>query len=162
MANSATSLFPLACLLPARATASTWRTCLATAACPILVAAGGAYPGDLLTTNVYYPKTLPGNYLNVRLTGVTSNRSAIGARVALEAGGRKQFREVSGGSNFGCLPFEQHFGLADATAVEAVEIRWPSGCVQRFEELPVNTTIRFTEGEPDVERRLRSGASFTS
>ncbi|MBZ5667781.1 MAG: FG-GAP-like repeat-containing protein [Acidobacteriia bacterium] len=113
----------------------------------ILVAAGGAYPGDLLTTSVYCPKSLPGNYLNVRLGGVKSNRSAIGARVSLEAGGRRQFREVSGGSNFGCLPFEQHFGLADILKVDAVEIRWPSGLRQRFEGLPVNKTLEFTESQ---------------
>jgi len=114
----------------------------------IIIAAGGAYPGDLLTTNVFYPKKLAGNYLNVRLDGTVSNRSAIGARVALEAGGRRQHRQVTGGSNFGCLPFEQHFGLADATAVESLEVRWPSGLVQRFENLPINTTLNFIEGQP--------------
>ena len=94
----------------------------------ILVGAGGAYPGDLLTASIYCPKTLPGNYLNVRLGG--SEEQPVGDRSAgdaCEAGGRKQFREVSGGSNFGCLPFEQHFGLAAISKVDALEIRWPSG-----------------------------------
>jgi len=117
----------------------------------ILIASGGAYPGDLLTMSVYRPKKLPGNYLNVRLKGTRSNCSAIGARVMLEAGGRKQFREVSGGSNFGCLPFEQHFGLAKLERVDALEIRWPSGLKQRFENLPVNKTIRVTEGREHWE-----------
>jgi len=124
----------------------------------ILVAGGGAYPGDLLSANVYCPKSLPGNYLNVRLAGVKSNRSAIGARVSIEAGGRKQFREVSGGTNFGCLPFEQHFGLADIVKMDAVEIRWPSGLQQRFEGPPVNSSLEFTEGESawkDVYARAR-------
>ncbi len=76
-----------------------------------------------------------------------SNRSAIGARVCLEAGGRKQYREVSGGSNFGCLPFEQHFGLAAIEKIDALQIRWPSGLIQRFADLPVNTTLRFTDGQ---------------
>jgi tetratricopeptide (TPR) repeat protein len=114
----------------------------------IIIAAGGAYPADLLTTNVFYPKTLAGNFLNVRLDGTVSNRSAIGARVTLRAGGRSQHRQVSGGSNFGCLPFEQHFGLAEAASVEFLEIRWPGGMVQRFENLPINKTLRFTEGQP--------------
>jgi tetratricopeptide (TPR) repeat protein len=112
----------------------------------VIVGAGGAYPGDLLATSVYCPKTLPGNYVNVRLVGVKSNRSAIGARVALEAGGRTQYREVSGGSNFGCLPLEQHFGLGTMEAIDAVEIRWPSGLKQRFTGLPINRTLEFTEG----------------
>jgi tetratricopeptide (TPR) repeat protein len=113
----------------------------------VLLASGGAYPGDLLTMRVFCPKSLPGNYLNVRLVGVKSNRSAIGAWVSLEAGGGRQYREVSGGSNFGCLPFEQHFGLADIEAVDSVEIRWPSGLRQRFADLPVNKTIQLTEGQ---------------
>ena len=113
----------------------------------VMVASGGAYPGDLLTTNVYYPKTLAGNYLNVRLEGVKSNRSAIGARITLHAGGGLQMREVGGGSNFGCLPFEQHFGLAGAGQADAIEIRWPSGLRQRIENPPVNNTIRIVEGQ---------------
>ncbi len=112
----------------------------------ILVAAGGAYPGDLLTTAVYYPKKLAGNYLNLRLKGTRSNRSAIGARVSIEAGGRRQMREVTGGTNFGCLPLEQHFGLAETTVIDFLEIRWPSGLEQIFEGLPVNRTLEFTEG----------------
>ncbi len=113
----------------------------------VLVAAGGAYPGDLLTSGVYYPKTLPGNYLNVRLVGTVSNRSAIGARVSLEADGRKQFREVSGGTNFGCMPFEQHFGLAKFAGEVKIEVRWPGGRHQVFNGVPVNSTFEFTEGQ---------------
>jgi hypothetical protein len=113
----------------------------------VLVAAGGAYPGDLLTTHVFCPKRLPGNYLNVRLAGVQSNRSAIGARLCLEAGGRRQFREVNGGTNFGCLPLEQHFGLGSIQTIDSLEIRWPSGLSQQFKNLPVNETLGFTEGD---------------
>jgi tetratricopeptide (TPR) repeat protein len=113
----------------------------------VLLAAGGAYPGDLLTTRVFCPKRLPGNYVNVRLAGVESNRSAIGARLSLEAGGRRQYREVGGGSNFGCLPLEQHFGLALIEKIDALQIRWPSGLIQRFTDVPINTTLRFTEGQ---------------
>jgi hypothetical protein len=113
----------------------------------IIVGAGGAYPGDLLAMNIYCPTTLPGNYLNIRLQGVKSNRNAIGARVILKAGGKQQTREVTGGSNFGCHPLEQHFGLAKLEKVDGLEIRWPSGLRQRFGELPVNTTLEFTEGQ---------------
>jgi tetratricopeptide (TPR) repeat protein len=116
----------------------------------IIVASGGAYPGDLLTTSLYRPKVLPGNYLNVRLTGVRSNRDGVGARLCLRAGGREQYREVGGGTNFGCLPYEQHFGLAGSERVESLEIRWPSRLVQRFENLPVNQTLRIREGDPEV------------
>jgi len=118
----------------------------------LIVASGGAYPADLLTTSVFRPKTLPGNYLNIRLVGTKSNRNAVGARMKLEAGGREQHRLVSGGSGFGYLPYEQHFGLADWTKVDALEIWWPSGLKQRFVNLPSNDTIRITEGGDGWER----------
>src|SRR5258706_3518482 len=56
----------------------------------VLVAAGGAYPGDLLTRSVYFPKERGGNYLNVRLTGTKNNRDAIGARLTLISGDAPQ------------------------------------------------------------------------
>jgi hypothetical protein len=117
----------------------------------LIVAAGGLYPGDLLTTTVFRPKRLPGNYLNVRLVGTRSNRDAIGARLTLRAGGREQHRLVSGGSSFGCLPSEQHFGLGVLTQIEWLEIRWPSGHVQRLDLLPVNQTLRIFEGKAGWE-----------
>jgi hypothetical protein len=117
----------------------------------LIVGDGGLYPGDLLPTLVLRPETLPGNYINVRLVGTDSNRSAIGARLKLEAGGRSQHRAVDGGSGFGCLPFEQHFGLARTERVDSLEILWPSGRKQRFSDLPVNSTIRIVEGRSDWE-----------
>jgi hypothetical protein len=57
-------------------------------------------------------------------------------------------REVTHGSSFGCLPLEQHFGLGKAEQVDTLEIRWPSGLVQKVEDPPVNQTIRVTEGHP--------------
>jgi tetratricopeptide (TPR) repeat protein len=114
----------------------------------LIMANGGLYPGDLLTTTVHRPRALPGSYLNVRLVGTTGNRDAIGARLALAAGGRVQRRLVSGGSGFGCLPLEQHFGLGESAAVDSLEIRWPGGAVERRDDLPVDTTVRIVEGEP--------------
>jgi tetratricopeptide (TPR) repeat protein len=113
----------------------------------ILSATGGAFPGDLLTTAVFAPKQRPGNYLAVLLTGTKSNRAAIGSRLKLVAGGREQYRVINNGSNFGCLPPQQHFGLGRLTAVDQLEVWWPSGLREVFEHLPVNTRVRITEGE---------------
>ena len=122
-----------------------------------LVAAGGTYPGDLLAASVFCPKTRPGNYLNVKLVGVKSNRDAIGARLKLVAGGREQHRVINGGSNFGCLPAEQHFGLAQLESIDALEIWWPSGLTQRVDNPPVNTSIRVVEGQDHYDTALDSG-----
>jgi hypothetical protein len=97
--------------------ASIARTCSATAACLYCAATGGAFPGDLLTMSVFAPKRRPGNYLAVLLTG--TNEQSQRDRRAGETGGRgrEQHRVINNGSNFGCLPPQQHFGLGDLTAV---------------------------------------------
>jgi hypothetical protein len=72
-----------------------------------------------------------GNALLIELIGVKSNRSAIGARVTLEAGGARQIGEVRSGSSFASQPdFRLHFGLNRASSVDRVEIAWPSGTRQ--------------------------------
>ena len=66
-------------------------------------------------------------------TAPCSNRSAIGAQVTLHWNGQQQVQEVSGGSGFCSQNQRQlHFGLGDATAVDKVVVRWPSG---RTEEI---------------------------
>ncbi len=112
----------------------------------VLCATGGAYPGDLSTTAAFAPSERPGNYLAVTLEGTTSNRGAIGARLKLVAGGREQHRVVNGGSNFGCMPPQQHFGLGTLEAVDSLEVWWPGGKIERFMNLPVNTKVVITEG----------------
>jgi hypothetical protein len=74
-------------------------------------------------------------WVNFRLIGTLSNRSAIGAKVRLKATihGRAfwQMREISGGSGFGSQnDIRANFGLGDATNADLVRIEWPSGVVQ--------------------------------
>jgi hypothetical protein len=87
------------------------------------------------------------------LQGVTSNRSAIGARVTIKTGALRQIREVEGGSGGkgqNSLPLE--FGIGTATIIDSVIVRWPSGLIQRFTNVTPNHIIKITEGQPlDVE-----------
>ena len=62
-----------------------------------------------------------------------------------------------GGTNFGCLPFEQHLGLGKLTKVDALEIRWPGGSWQRIDSLTANRIIQITEGQA-VSEDVDSGA----
>jgi hypothetical protein len=128
----------------------------------LIMSPGGAYPGDLLTTNVFRPKRLPGNYLNIRLVGIRSNRNAVGARLKLDAGGASQHRLVGGGSGFGYLPYEQHFGFGNIGEVDGLEIRWPSGLVQKLATVPINTTIRVTEGKDRWEEVYKKKAGVAT
>jgi hypothetical protein len=75
-----------------------------------------------------------GHFLNVTLTGTKSNRSAIGARVTVTAGGRKRMQEVmSGGSYYSQNSFTLHFGLGACKGVDDIEVRWPGGSVQQVQ-----------------------------
>ena len=87
-----------------------------------------------------------GHFLNVALTGTRSNRSAIGARVTVTAGSRKRIDEVmSGTSYYSQSSFTLHFGLGSLTTVDDVEIRWPSGIVQRTGAVHADQTLKITE-----------------
>jgi hypothetical protein len=91
------------------------------------------------------------NAIAVALAGTGSNRSAIGARCTIEAGGRKQMQEVvSGGSYFSQNSLTLHFGLGKSEKVDRVEVRWPKGEKQSWSNVPANQTILLTEGSDKV------------
>ena len=88
------------------------------------------------------------NALLVRLVGTRSNRSAVGARLALTAGAIAQVREVKAGSSYlGQSDLRQHFGLGQAAHVDRLEIRWPSGQTEVLTSLPTNQILTITEGK---------------
>lgn len=104
---------------------------------------------DLVVTNsddlseVYENATSPaGGWLQVDLLGRGKNTAAIGARVDLEAGGRKQVREARTGSSYlSQSALTLHFGLGAATRADRLTIRWPDGKVQVLGSLPPNRRI---------------------
>jgi enediyne biosynthesis protein E4 len=88
-----------------------------------------------------------GRFLNLRLQGVKSNRSAIGARVTVEAGGRKWIDEVRSGESFYSQhSMTLHFGLADVRKVDRVTVRWPAGKTETWSNLATNARCNLTEG----------------
>ena len=89
-----------------------------------------------------------GHFINLRLTGVKGNRSAIGARVTVDAGGRKQIDEVFSGSSFYSQnSLTLHFGLGAAKTVDTVTVRWPGGKTEEWKGLAVNSVCALTEGQ---------------
>jgi hypothetical protein len=93
-----------------------------------------------------------GHWLLVSLKGMRSNRSAIGARVRITAGGRTQTSEVrSGGSYLSHSDLRLHFGLGAASLVDRVEVRWPDGSVQIQTSVPADRLIRITESSGPTE-----------
>ncbi len=87
------------------------------------------------------------NWFILKLQGTNTNRSAIGSRVTVKAGPTTQIREVEGGSGgkgMNSLPVE--FGLKQSTIIDSVIVRWQSGLVQRFANIPVNQNLTLIEG----------------
>jgi hypothetical protein len=95
-----------------------------------------------------------GNFVTLALEGTKSNRSAIGARVTVEAGGRRQIDEVmSGGSYYSQNDLALYFGLGRAAKVDRIEVRWPSGAVQEWKDVEANRQWRVREGAPKLTPR---------
>jgi hypothetical protein len=99
-------------------------------------------PPSLLRNDV----TGDSHWLKVKLTGVKSNRSAIGARVTVRYGDKIQAQEVlSQASYLSVNDPRLHFGLG-AAAVADVEIRWPLGLVEKLPQVAANQLICVKEG----------------
>jgi hypothetical protein len=94
------------------------------------------------------PRDTRNHWIKLKLTGTKSNRSAIGARVRLEARGRAQFAEVRSGSSYISQNDQRlNFGLGRTAMVDQVEVRWPSGLVQTFAHLKADQTYLLMEGK---------------
>jgi hypothetical protein len=108
---------------------------------------------DVLMSNIDDRPTLlrndtsGGRWITMRLMGAKSNRDGIGAKVTVVAGGRRQIAEVrAGGSYVSHNDSRLHFGLGNEEAVDEVEIRWPSGLVERSDGLKADRFYEAREG----------------
>jgi hypothetical protein len=89
----------------------------------------------------------PNHWIAIHTVGVKSNRDGIGARILVKAGSRTLVDEVRSGSSYvSNSDMRVHFGLGAATKIEWVEVRWPSGMVERFTDLPVDAIHTLKEG----------------
>ena len=76
-----------------------------------------------------------------------SNRDGIGAKITVKAGERLLVDEVRSGSSFDSnSDIRVHFGLGSAATIEWVQVRWPSGLVEHFENLAVDSIRTLKEG----------------
>ena len=111
-------------------------------ACDLLVGNAGGGPLRLFVNR--FPQT--NNRVRVWLTGVTSNRPAIGSRIILEFDGQKIVRDMFAANGFmGQGPAELLIGIGKAKTIDKLTVRWPTGKSQEFYNLPGNTEISITE-----------------
>jgi tetratricopeptide (TPR) repeat protein len=117
----------------------------------ILMKIGGAVPGDSHEFRLFENPGNGNDWINLKLVGVKSNRSAIGARIKVtvenEAHGvRSIYRTVGSGGSFGASPMEQHIGLGKSAKILSVEVWWPtSNTRQEFANVQKNQFLEIRE-----------------
>jgi tetratricopeptide (TPR) repeat protein len=128
----------------------------------ILVSIGGATPGDAHAFRVFRKPGNDNDWITVKLVGVRTNRSAVGARIHLtlenaEKPPRSIYRTVGSGGSFGASPLQQHIGLGKSAKIRNLEIWWPaSDTKQNFSNVGTNQFIEvkeFAESYTKLERR---------
>ena len=121
---------------------------------------------DILVMNMNEPPSLiradvatGNNWLKVKLTGVESNRTAIGARVDVSTGGRRQSQVVQSQSSYYSVnDLRLHFGLGKASKADEIRIRWPSGKREALQDVGANRVLYIEEGRGIVRtQEFRSG-----
>jgi tetratricopeptide (TPR) repeat protein len=127
----------------------------------ILVSIGGATPGDAHAFRVFQNPGNSNDWITVKLVGVKTNRSAIGARIhlAVENAGkpvRSIYRTVGSGGSFGASPLRQHIGLGNSAKIANLEIWWPaSGTRQNFANVGTDQFIEIKEFAKDYTKPER-------
>jgi hypothetical protein len=86
------------------------------------------------------------NYLELRLTGTSSNRDAIGAVARLWAGSTVMVRQVNpAGGYLAQSTRTLHFGLGDRSKIDSIAIRWPRGLMQTLKNPNINSLVQVRE-----------------
>ena len=95
------------------------------------------------------------HWLEVMLVGVKSNRDGRGASLKLTTEGLVELRQAQGGMGYMSAQDPRiHFGLGQRKRVESLEITWPSGIVDKLENVPINQIITVKEGVGIIPRNF--------
>ncbi|MBV8857986.1 MAG: CRTAC1 family protein [Acidobacteria bacterium] len=95
-----------------------------------------------------------GNFVLVKTVGVKSNRDGVGARVSVVSGDLAQKDEVRSGDSYLSQSDKRlHFGLGERTKIDSIEVRWPSGAVDKVTNAKVNSLVVIKEGQGVVEQK---------
>lgn len=94
------------------------------------------------------------NSVLVKTIGAKSNRNGIGARVSIVSGDLKQVEEVCSGATYiSQNDLRLHFGLENRTKIDLIEVRWPSGAIDRVANLSANKILTVKEGKGLVDEK---------
>ena len=123
---------------------------------------------DVLVANNGDPPLLLHNggngnhFINFKLVGTKSNRDAMGARIRVVSGEISQIREIAGGGSYlSQSDLRANFGLGKATIAQTVEINWPSGQKQSFQDVTADKFYLITEGQNELRLQQFAGAAHS-
>lgn len=104
--------------------------------------------------------TAGNNWMAVKVIGVNSNRTGVGARIKVTTEANSQINEVrSGGSYYSQNDLRVHFGLGKTAQVKTLEVRWPSGTVDTINVPPINQVVYVKEGAGMIKPPAKAGAA---
>ena len=90
----------------------------------------------------------PNRSLRIKLIGAKSNRDGIGTSVKLTSGGETQTEMLRSGSSYlSASELILTFGLAQNAQADSLEVRWPSGQIDKLSNIPTGQTITITESQ---------------
>ena len=103
---------------------------------------------DILNgSTVRYAVPNTNKWLEIALQGIQSNRNGIGARVEIHGAWGTQIRDIRSGQGFKYMSsLDAHFGIGQATTIDQVVIRWPSGLVDTYNNVSPNQRLIVVEG----------------
>ena len=98
-----------------------------------------------------------------QFVGEKSNRDGVGTRIEISSSGNRQMAEVRSAHGFQSQgPNEVFFGLGKATSIDTVEVFWPSGDVQSFQDLEADTFYTIHERDGIIDRKALNRKSTTA
>ncbi|MGO9086113.1 MAG: FG-GAP-like repeat-containing protein [Candidatus Sulfotelmatobacter sp.] len=127
----------------------------------LLTEIGGAVPGDSHAFRLFENPGNGNDWISLHLSGVKTNRAAIGARIKVTVQDEGQpprfiFRTVGSGGSFGASPLTQHIGLGKSARILDLEITWPvSKTTQHFSNVAPDQFLEIKEFAKDYEKLER-------
>jgi hypothetical protein len=92
------------------------------------------------------------HWLQLRLRGRRSNRSALGARIICDSASRRQVSTVANSVGYASASdLRVHLGLGEDRVARMIEIRWPSGVVQKLENVACDQVLDVAEPQSGTE-----------
>jgi hypothetical protein len=98
-------------------------------------------------STIYFGNDNGNNWITINLQGIESNYNGIGARVEIYGDWGKQIRDVRSGDGFRYMStLNVHFGIGQATEIDSIFVKWPSGHVDNIINPTINESITVVEG----------------